>query len=43
MENDKIYQNIFNKQKEYFNTSITYDYNYRKQMLLNLRQMINEI
>lgn len=39
MENN-IYQEIFNKQKEYFNTLATYDYKFRKEMLLKLKHMI---
>ncbi len=40
-----MYQELINKQKQFFKTKITYDYNFRKEMLKSLYHMIksNEV
>ena len=35
-----MYQELINKQKQFFKTKITYDYNFRKEMLKSLYHMI---
>ena len=37
-----MYQNIFNKQKELFLSKVTYEYEYRKKMLLKLKKLIKD-
>ncbi len=37
-----MYQKIFNKQQELFNSRITYSYEYRKNMLIKLKKLISD-